>query len=205
MSLEIFRWTQEQFYFIVVFFARPMAALVARIPDPRSRSDILHNLVEEHGDFRSEDYHESTIRQFVQTLGGTIDLETLRPCPAVYALNNLLLGTCTLDELEVGISCLGMIEYAFMHISATIAQTVIQRGWVTPERLTHYALHAEIDERHAEEFFAVVEPRWEEPERRLFIVQGLELGAYVWDRLYRDLYISACSALVPSPPATAAR
>jgi len=49
-------------------------------------------------------------------------------------------------------------------------------------------LHAEIDERHAEEFFAVIEPNWDDPKRRYFIEQGLELGAYVFDRLYRDLH-----------------
>jgi pyrroloquinoline-quinone synthase len=53
----------------------------------------------------------------------------------------------------------------------------------------HYKLHAEIDERHAEEFFAVIEPRWETPARRYFIQQGLELGAYIFDRLYRDMYV----------------
>ena len=54
--------------------------------------------------------------------------------------------------------------------------------------LVHYELHAQIDERHAEEFFAVIEPRWDDPVRRYFIEQGLELGAYAFDRLYLDLY-----------------
>ena len=35
MSLEAFRRSQEQFFFAVTFFPRPMAALVGRIPtDP---------------------------------------------------------------------------------------------------------------------------------------------------------------------------
>jgi len=46
MTLECFRRTQEQFFFAVTFFPRPMAALVGRISDPRQRLDILHNLVE---------------------------------------------------------------------------------------------------------------------------------------------------------------
>jgi pyrroloquinoline-quinone synthase len=50
-------------------------------------------------------------------------------------------------------------------------------------------LHAEIDERHAEEFFAVIEPKWDEAGRRYFIEQGLELGAYAFNRLYSDLYL----------------
>jgi pyrroloquinoline-quinone synthase len=56
--------------------------------------------------------------------------------------------------------------------------------------MVHYNLHAKIDERHAEEFFAVVEPCWDDPKRRYFIIQGLELGAYIFDRLYRDLLLA---------------
>src|SRR2546430_15745426 len=52
MSLEGFRASQEQFFFAVTFFPRPMAALVGRIPNPRARLDILHNLVEERSEER---------------------------------------------------------------------------------------------------------------------------------------------------------
>ena len=37
MTLEEFRLTQEQFYFAVLFFARPMTALIARFPNPKTR------------------------------------------------------------------------------------------------------------------------------------------------------------------------
>ena len=97
-------------------------------------------------------------------------------------------AACVLDELEVGIGCMGIIEHAFAEISAAIGRAVVERGWVSAERLVHYKLHAEIDERHAEEFLAVVEPRWSDPARRYYVEQGLELGAYIFDRLYRDLY-----------------
>ena len=40
MPLDTFRRTQEQFFFAVTFFPRPMAALVGRIPDPKQRLDI---------------------------------------------------------------------------------------------------------------------------------------------------------------------
>jgi pyrroloquinoline-quinone synthase len=83
---------------------------------------------------------------------------------------------------------MGIIEYAFADISAIIGKAVVQRGWIRQEDLVHYALHAQIDERHAEEFFAIIEPLWDDPARRYFIEQGLELGAYVFDRLYGDLH-----------------
>src|SRR2546422_714734 len=69
MTPERFRRTQEQFFFAVTFFPRPMAALVGRISDPRQRLDILHNLVEEHGEFEEQFFHHTTFQQFLRTLG----------------------------------------------------------------------------------------------------------------------------------------
>ena len=189
MTLDGFRRSQEQFFFAVTFFPRPMAALVGRIPDPKARLEILHNLVEEHGEFNEENFHHTTFQRFLRSIGGNPDIvETGAPTPALRAFNSVLTCACLLDELEVGIACMGIIEYAFAGISATIGQAVVQRGWVRKEQLVHYALHAEIDERHAEEFFAVIEPLWDKPDRRYFIEQGLELGIYVFNRLYADLY-----------------
>jgi pyrroloquinoline-quinone synthase len=189
MTLECFRRTQELFFFAVMFFPRPMAALVGRVPDPRQRLDILHNLVEEHGEFEEQSFHHTTFQQLLGTLGSRPEKpDSLFMWPALRAFNSVLTASCVLDELEVGVACMGIIEYAFAGISAVIGKTVVQRGWVSAERLVHYKLHAEIDERHAEEFFAVIEPAWDDERRRYYIEQGLELGAYIFDRLYRDLY-----------------
>src|SRR6185503_17481453 len=64
MTLESFRRSQEQFHFAVSFFPRPMAALVGRIPNPKARLDILHNLVEEHGEFKEQNFHHNTFQRF---------------------------------------------------------------------------------------------------------------------------------------------
>ncbi len=192
MSLEHFRRTQEQFFFAVTFFPRPMAALVARIPNPRARLDILHNLVEEHGEFQEEQFHHTTFQRFLTSIGSQLDeVEGAALWPAVRAFNSVLSASCLLDELEVGVACMGIIECAFAGISAAIGKGVVERGWVKAEDLVHYKLHAEIDQRHAEEFFAVVEPRWNDERGRYGIEQGLALGSYVFDRLYRDLHAAA--------------
>src|SRR2546421_6416948 len=188
MTLEGFRRSQEHFLFAVSFFPRPMAALVGRIPNPKARLDILHNLVEEHGEFDEECFHHTTFQRFLRSIGSEPEkLETAALSPALRAFNSVLTCACVLDELEVGVACMGIIEFAFARISAVIGQAVVEQGWVQKEDLVHYALHAQIDERHAEEFFAVIEPSWNDQARRYFIEQGLELGAYVFDRLYRDL------------------
>ncbi|MPZ44648.1 MAG: hypothetical protein GEV05_14840 [Betaproteobacteria bacterium] len=89
----------------------------------------------------------------------------------------------------MGIACMGVIERSFARISASIGSGVVQRGWLSAEILIHYKLHAEIDERHAEEFFAVIEPRWDDPDRRYYIEQGLQLGVHIFDNLYRSLFL----------------
>ena len=191
MSLDVFRRTQEQFFFAVTFFSRPMAALVGRLPDPRQRLDILRNVVEEHGDFEEAAFHHTTFREFLSRIGSNVDrLDELELLPAVRAFNSILTAACLMDELEVGIACMGIIERAFAGVSAMIGRAVVARGWLPRERVIHYSLHAEIDVRHADEFFAVVEPAWEDEGRRYLIDQGLQLGAYALDRLYRDLHLA---------------
>jgi hypothetical protein len=104
-------------------------------------------------------------------------------CPQIRAFNSVLTTACTFDEVEVGVCCMGIIELAFADISAIIGKTVVQRGWILEKDLVHYKLHAEIDTRHAKEFFKVVEKQWENPQKQYLIKQGLELGAYIFDRL----------------------
>ncbi|MEE3367932.1 MAG: iron-containing redox enzyme family protein [Planctomycetota bacterium] len=189
MDLECFRLTQEQFFFAVTFFPRPMAALVAKIPDPKMRLDILHNVVEEHGEFNVDEFHHTTFQRFLKSIGSDVtpleDQSQWSLWSPVRAFNSCLTSSCVLDELEVGVACLGIQEYIFADVSAIIGKAVVENGWVAAEELVHYKLHAEIDKRHAEEMFAVVEPKWES--HRYFIEQGLELGAYIFDRMFRDL------------------
>lgn len=194
MNLEEFRATQEQFYYAVLFFPRPMAALVGRIAEPAARLDILHNLLEEHGDFHKRAFHQNTFKQFLKRIDGRVpNLRRAPLWPEVRAFNSVLISACLLDEVEVGVACMGVIERAFADISAEIGRAVVRRGWMKPEKLIHYKVHARIDTRHAEEFFCVIEPAWKIPARRYFIDQGLRLGAHIFDRLYRDMALRAMS------------
>jgi pyrroloquinoline-quinone synthase len=187
MSREDFLESQRHFAHAVAFFPRPMAALVARLPDPRQRLDLLRNLVEEHGDFREEAFHISSFRDFLTGLGGPGAAELPPLSPGLHAFQAALTGTCCFDELETGLACLGFIEYAFAELSSLVATAVIERGWISPRELRHYRLHARIDEEHAAEFFLVIESAWDEPARRLHLERGLALGAQLFRRLYDDL------------------
>ena len=199
MTRAMFQTSQEQFFFAVTFFPRPMAALVGRIDDPHLRLDILGNLIEEHGEFDASAFHHNTFKRFLASINANAEtLDRLQLWPEVRAFNSVLTASCVLDAVEVGIGCMGIIEQAFAGISAKIGNAVVSRGWVKRDELVHYKLHAQIDERHADEFYAVVEPGWTDEARQYLIIQGLELGAYVFDRLYRDLYEKARGSVAHS-------
>lgn len=188
MKLDTFRRTQEQFYFAVEYFSRPMAALLMRLPTPEQRLSILANVVEEHGSFEPRAFHEATFREFLASIGSSPQRPKLCSMgPVVHAFNASLMAACSSDDVHVGIACLGIIEYAFSDISALIGRAVVERNWVVRDDLKHYRLHAELDKQHAADFFALLEPAWNDTAARLRIEQGLRLGIYVFDRLYCDL------------------
>ncbi|EPQ78142.1 TenA family transcriptional regulator [Mycobacterium marinum] len=188
MPLERFRASQEQFGFAVTYFARPMASLISRMDLPGQRLGILSNIVEEHGDFKPHFFHHATFRQFLASIGSDAErLDALAPAPQVDAFNSVLTSVCTMEDMAVGISCLGIIEHAFAGISATIGSAVVERGWVAQDDLVHYALHAEIDEQHAEDFFVLVEDTCDDSRTSCAVDRGLRLGGYVFNRLYTDL------------------
>ena len=194
MSKQAFLDGQKQFYYAVEFFSRPMAGLVAKIPDPDMRIDILHNLVEEHGEFNNTCYHAATFKLFLQSMGyDCAGLKDLCLWPEIRAFNACLITACVHDELHVGVACMGIIEYLFADSSACIGNAIVKRDWVSQDDLVHYKLHAAIDKRHAQEFFKVVARDWENPEKQYFIKQGLELGLCIFNRLYLDLDIHARS------------
>ena len=61
--------TQIQFYFAVVFFNRPMAALAAKIPTSELRLEVIRNVWEEHGEGSPALMHEQTFTAFLDRLG----------------------------------------------------------------------------------------------------------------------------------------
>ncbi len=188
MSWDSFRRSQQQFYFAVDFFSRPMSALMMRIPGGDQRLGILENIVEEHGNFRLDAFHETTFRQFLKSIGCDGQRPQLDAMgPAVHAFNATLMSACLCEDVRTGIACLGIVEYAFADISASIGKAVIDRGLLSETELVHYKLHEEIDKQHAADFFDLIDAEWQQDNGRMQINQGLNLGAYAFDRLYRDL------------------
>lgn len=191
LARDDFVETQIQFYFAVIFFSRPMAAVAAKIPHPRDRVEVLRNVWEEHGEGNTRLMHGETFLSLLDRLGGVSaeDVHGRALWPEVRAFNTALIGACVLDEYVVGVGALGMIERMFVDISRWIGQEIVRRGFLPEDRLVHYKLHEELDIRHSQDFFDVLAPMWiASAADRYYIEQGLQLGAYVFDRLYRDLY-----------------
>lgn len=186
MEKRTFFTSQQQFFYAVEFFSRPMAILLARIPDGQKRLDILRNVLEEHGNLESASFHAATFKRFLDSFGYQ---ETSFPeeGPASLAFNHTLISLCSFDAIETPIACLGVIELAFSKISGIIGQGIIQRDWIKKDNLYHYSLHEALDIDHALEFFNLIESSWDIPEKKKAIKKGLNLGVYIFDRLYRDL------------------
>ena len=199
MSRATFCETQKQFLFAVGYFSRPMAALMARIPDSGARAALIHNLADEHGfedhgkqpaAFNPQLAHDRTFLRFLGTLGVTPhEMGRTDERAPVRAFNAGLMGACVAEPIEVAFGCLGVVEYAFADISAVIGQVVVARGWVSSEQLVHYKLHAEIDKHHAAEFFQSTVAAWTGGGAgRADVESGIALGLYLFNRLYVDLY-----------------
>jgi pyrroloquinoline quinone (PQQ) biosynthesis protein C len=190
MTKDEFVETQIQFFHAVIFFSRPMAALVGRIPRPQMRVALLENIGDEHGSGRLTVCHENTFVELLSRLGvERLDIDRRAMWPEVRAFNSALLGTCASDDVYTGLAALGIIEDMFSGISTEIGQSIVARGWLKRREVVHYTTHAELDVQHAEGFYASLhEPYERHPRWRYQIDQGLELGAYAFLRLYDDLW-----------------
>lgn len=192
---EDFLETQIQFFFAVVFFNRPMAAVAAKIPTAKQRVEVLRNVWEEHGEGNASLMHGETFLELLNRMGKIekADVDRRALWPEVRAFNTALVGACVNDEFLVGVAVLGIIERMFVDISQWIGRGIVDRGFLSADRMIHYKLHETLDVKHSQDFFDILEPRFESSEEdRYYISQGLWLGAYIFDRLYRDLHRARC-------------
>lgn len=182
--------TQLQFYWAVTFFARPMALLVAKIPRPHQRVEVLRNVWEEHGEGNPRLTHTATFAELLSRLGGldddAIDARVL--WPEVRAFNTTLVGACLLDEWIVGAATLGMIERMFTEMSAALGRGIVDNGWLSADRMIHYDLHEALDVRHADDFFTAIASGLGPDTDDYHVEQGLMMGASVFLGLYEGLW-----------------
>ncbi|MGE5084820.1 MAG: TenA family transcriptional regulator [Bacillota bacterium] len=190
---EDFLETQIQFYYAVVFFSRPMAALAAKIPSPELRLEVIRNVWEEHGEGNLSIAHGSTFIELLNRLGG-VELNDVMHrglWPEIRTFNTTLIGVSVLDDFIIGVATLGIIERMFSDISGWIGQGIVKNGWLTDDRMIHYKLHQALDIKHSDDFFQIIEKAYNtSDEYKYHIEQGLRLGACVFNDMYAGLWRS---------------
>ena len=188
---EDFIETQEQFYWAVIFFSRPMAALAAKIPSAELRIEVVRNVWEEHGEGNTNLAHGHTFLELLKRLGhANIDkIEKKKLSANVRIFNTCLTGACVLDDYRIGVGAMGIIERMFCDISAWIGQGIVANNWLTEDELIHYNLHEELDIKHSDYFFDILRGQWDESEESRYLIrQGLEMGATLFNDFYLGLY-----------------
>jgi hypothetical protein len=184
--------TQIQFYFAVIFFSRPMATLAAKIPTPELRMEVLRNVWEEHGEGDAQLVHGATFVELLSRLDNSItqkEINTRSLWPEVRIFNTTLIGSCALDDYLIGAGVMGIIERMFSDISTVLGKGIVRRGWLPPESMIHYNIHEELDIKHSQDFFNVLESSWKRgAQDRYHIEQGLRMGAVLFNDLYHGLF-----------------
>lgn len=192
ISKEQFLKTQIEFSHLVKYFNRPMAQVVVNIPDAIKRMAIIGNLWEEHGNGIPEKVHGKTIITLIERLGGNIDkIDESSFTSNIKAFNYALRSVAAFEDYHFATAVFGGIERSFVDISTQICKGIAGNGWLSEERITHYALHKEIDIQHAEDFLKVSNDDWDDLVHQKTIREGIEFGG----RLFLNVYTGFHSEL----------
>lgn len=194
MTKEDFIKTQKQFFYAVIHFVSPLALVAAAIPSYEERVNIIKNLWEEHGEGDMSQTHGQTFKELLRRLTGETDLIIPSAEAGVNTFNSTLDNLSKNSSFLVSVGMIGIIERMFADISSYIGTAITERGWLERERIIHYSVHQELDCIHAEDFFSIIRPYYDDEEKRKLIDEGLELGVKTFLDLYSDLNKLATSS-----------
>ncbi|AOK31017.1 hypothetical protein AQ611_10595 [Burkholderia singularis] len=189
MSKQQFLKSQIEFAPMVYFFSRPMAHVIASMPEAASRISLVENLWEEHGKGVPEQMHGQTILTLIDRLGGdssSIDLNA--PSPNARTFNETLRGVSSFQDYRFAVSMFAGIERTFVDISTMIFQAIVDRGWLDAAQITHYGAHKELDIGHAEDFLRVVNSDWNDVRFKPLIKDGARFGCHLFANTYIGFY-----------------
>lgn len=181
--------TQIQIYNVIHIFPKLLADLLVKLPEGTAKMNIVQNLYEDHNTDSAED-DRSLLLLFLNKLGISkeeINKRILWPEARMFIM--AARGTCALDTYIVAAAFLGAIEFMFLSVAKWTEFGLVERGWLTDKDLLYYANHEKLDKKHAQNFFDLIEKRWDSSEvDKYYIKQGLLLGAFAFNDLYKHLY-----------------
>ncbi|TGO02287.1 hypothetical protein PN36_27360 [Candidatus Thiomargarita nelsonii] len=189
ISKQQFLKTQIEFSHMVAFFNRPMAMVVANIPDAQKRMAIVANLWEEHGQGVPEKVHGKTILTLIERLGGNVDtIKDDSYTTNIKIFNSSLSSIAASENYQFSTAVFGGIERIFVEVSTEICDAIVKNNWLPLDRVTHYVLHKEIDIQHAEDFLKVANNDWGTPEHQKSIKDGIKFGIELFLNVYSGFY-----------------
>jgi pyrroloquinoline-quinone synthase len=123
----------------------------------------------------------------LQRLDRRVDLAI--SCPSDMALaNRRVLNHCLTQPIAAGAATLGMIEYLYVDVSATVTQIVQHRGWADRDSDFYCMIHGALAVNAAPDLLTLASTTWADPQARSQTARSLMLGAqYLWE-LYDGLY-----------------
>ena len=188
LSLEKFQETQIRFLDAVQFFSLPMFILASKIDSYEQRQIVINNILDEHGNGDLKNAHGNTFKEYLYKLGiEKSELLQRKPHDAVINFNQTIMKTVKNRDILVSIAMFGMIEDRYAQMSKLLVQSVLGRGWLQKENLSHYTLHMELDINHAQSFYNIIRSNWEQPKSYEKIKKGLLLGNALIINLYNSL------------------
>ncbi|WDR97984.1 TenA family transcriptional regulator [Burkholderia ambifaria] len=189
MSKQQFLRSQIEFAPMVHFFSRPMAQVIANVPNPMPRVALVGNLWEEHGKGVKENVHGKTILTLIDRLGGdSTQIDLSQPTPYARIFNETLRSVSSFEDYRFSTATFAGIERAFVDISTMIFQSIVDHGWLPAERITHYGLHRTLDIEHAEDFLKVVDQDWRNGQSKDLIKSGIRFGSRLFSNTYIGFY-----------------
>ncbi|RDJ99655.1 TenA family transcriptional regulator [Paraburkholderia lacunae] len=189
MSKQQFLKSQIEFAPMVHFFSRPMAQVIASVPDPGPRVALVGNLWEEHGRGVMEHVHGRTILTLIDRLGGdSSQIDLSQPSHTARIFNETLRSVSSFEDYRFSAATFAGIERTFVDVSTMIFQSIVDQGWLSADRITHYGLHRKLDMEHAEDFLKVVNHDWNDARSRSLIKDGVQFGSRLFSNTYIGLY-----------------
>lgn len=189
MSKQQFLLSQVEFAPMVHFFSRPMAQVIANIPESTPRVALVGNLWEEHGQGIVENVHGQTILTLINRLGGNAsNIDLSKPSVNARIFNEALRGVSAFEDYRFSTAMFAGIERTFVDVSTMIFQSIVDQGWLGGDQITHYGLHRELDIEHAEDFLKVVDGDWRAGTFRSEIKDGIRFGCHLFANTYTGFY-----------------
>jgi len=188
MTKEKFIETQIKFLDAVLFFSRPMFVISARLDSYEKRTNLLKNILDEHGNGDTEEAHGNTFKKYLLALGASDDdIKNRKSNSAVVSYNKSLMNCATNESTMMSIAMMGIIEERYSSMSAIIVNSILGKSWLDKNSLYHYSLHEELDVQHAEGFYSIIIDQWSNAKSKNEIKRGLALGNSLIISLYNDL------------------